>query len=508
MSISIYLEPISKGDELVRKLLKDEFGLSDQNALTLYTNCVKPHFEKLKETIYLLAESNYVDKVYRDSYYHYYSSKLYKYKRDCIRFSLFEGEVLATDFFEKCNHAELQSKYRGFITLRPTDPQIIGRSIISPKVLKDNNFLICTSSFQTTANGLKFTVEGFPHSSQDAETISCAETTLWAIMEYFGNKYPDYKPILPSKIIKTLNNLTTERQIPSKGLRISQMSFALRDYGFGTRIYSREEYGLDFEWLISCYIESGIPIIIAMDNSPNGSIGHALLAIGHEKINDAKIDDIEKYVSSDDNLSKQMTVKRITIYDYDSIKKDLIFIDDNRPVYQRAAVDNPAAHYPAPWSGCKITYFIVPLYPKIYLEAYEAKNFVLRFLTTGPEPLKDDSQILLRFFLASSRSFKNKITTNTTIQEDLKYLLLETSMPKFIWIAEIGTKELMKQRMANGIVILDATEANIYFNKPLILAAFQNKLISFNEKSGKLESNLLNLQNFTIFEHNINAFDL
>lgn len=66
----------------------------------------------------------------------------------------------------------------------------------------------------------------------------------------------------------------------------------------------------------------------------------------------------------------------------------------------------------------------------------------------------------------------------------------------------------MKQRMANGIVILDATEANIYFNKPLILAAFQNKLISFNEKSGKLESNLLNLQNFTIFEHNINAFDL
>ena len=280
MSISIYLEPISKAAELVIKVLQDEFGISEGNAQILYDNFVKNHFEKLKDSTYLLVESSYVDKVYRDSYYHYYSSKLTKYKRDCIRVSIFEGEILETDFRQIDMHDALQDKYRGFIVIRPTDPFIIGRSIISPKALKSNDFLSITTKFNTTANGIKFTVEGFPHSSQDTETMSCAETTLWALMEYFSNKYSDYKPVLPSKIIDTLNKVSVERQIPSKGLNIAQMSFALKEFGFGTRIYSRYEYFNEFESLLSCYIESGIPIIIAMDNRPAGSIGHALLAVG------------------------------------------------------------------------------------------------------------------------------------------------------------------------------------------------------------------------------------
>ena len=118
MSISIYLEPIAKGAELVKKLLQDEFGVNDGNAQILYDNCVKKHFEKFKDTTYLLAESSYVDKVYRDSYYHYYSSKLSKYKRDCIRISIFEGEILETDFWKEDKHLELQDKYRGFIVIR------------------------------------------------------------------------------------------------------------------------------------------------------------------------------------------------------------------------------------------------------------------------------------------------------------------------------------------------------------------------------------------------------
>ncbi|MDR3266723.1 MAG: hypothetical protein LBT24_04035 [Tannerella sp.] len=212
MSISIYLEPIKKGGELIKKLLQEEFGINMRNAEILYENSIKSHLEKLKDSTYLLAETNYVDKVYRDSYYHYYSSKLSKYKRDCIRISIFEGSILASDFGKSEKQRELQEKYRGFIVLRPTEPFIIGRSIISPFALKDNDFLSCTTLFEATANGQKFNVDGFPHSSQDTETISCAETTLWAIMEYFGNKYSDYIPVLPSKIIKTLNNISFERQ--------------------------------------------------------------------------------------------------------------------------------------------------------------------------------------------------------------------------------------------------------------------------------------------------------
>jgi hypothetical protein len=507
MSISIYLEPIANGAELVKKILIEDFGINDGNAQLLYDSSVKPHLNKLKDNTYLLAESPYVDKVYRDSYYHYYSSKLLKYRRDCVRISLFEGQIEETDFWKEEKQADLQEKYRGFIVLRPTDPFIIGRSIISPKALKFSNFLCCTTKFNTTANNLKFTVDAFPHSSQDTETISCAETSLWAVMEYFSNKYSDYKPVLPSKIIETLNKVSSERQVPSKGLNITQISFSLKEFGFGTRIYDRNQYKDDFDSLLSCYIESGIPLIVAIINN-TGKIAHALLAIGNEKTNDGHVDAIASMAINNADLKTIVTAKSITIFDYADIEKDFIFVDDNQPVYQRAKISSPAAHYIDPeWHSCKIYYFIVPLYTKIYLEAFEAKNFVLRFLITGPEPIADNSQILLRFYLASSRSFKNSISKNATIQIDFKGLLLEASMPKFIWVAEISTKDLIKQKKANGMVILDATEANLYFNKPLILAAYQDKMISFDESTGKLESVLLPLPEFSIFEQNLNFFD-
>ncbi len=493
MSISTYIEPISNGEELIKKLLQDEFSISETLTGVLYTKLVKPHFDKFKPNTFILAETDYVDKVYRDSYYHYYSSKLPNYKRNGIRLSFFEGSIESNDFWDKEKHSKLQEKYRGFVVLRPTNPFIIGRSIISPLLLVSNDLSLCISKFHTTANGLKFTVKGFPHSSQDTETMSCAETTLWAIMEYFSNKYSDYQPVLPSKIINTLNKVSSERQIPSKGLNITQMAYALREFGFGVKIYSKAQYVGQFERLLSCYIESGIPLVIAIQG---GSIGHALLGIGRESIQNNEIDNILPIVSD--------PASAIELYDFDSIKKKLVFIDDNQPVYQKASIDNPAIHYDdIAWHNCEITYFIAPLYPKIYLEAFEAKNYVINFITNGPVPVINNSNILLRFYLASSRSFKDDIARNETFNDDLKGILLETSMPKFIWVAEVSSKDLIKEKKANGMIILDATEANISFNKPLILAAYQGNLILFDENGSNLENNALPLLEFRIFEHNL-----
>ena len=118
------------------------------------------------------------------------------YYKDCIRFTLFENEITGKDFRSSLKHEELKERYRGFVVIRPTTPNILGRNIISPKAFKDNNIKICSVKFSSTANSNKFDVRGFPHSSQDSETISCAETSIWGIMEYFGTKYPEYKPEL------------------------------------------------------------------------------------------------------------------------------------------------------------------------------------------------------------------------------------------------------------------------------------------------------------------------
>ena len=177
-----------------------------------------------------------------------------------------------------------------------------------------------------------------------------------------------------------------------------------------------------------------------MENRPQGNIGHALLAIGREKITEENIDAIQP---------KQLgNIKNIRIYDYNSINNQVVFIDDNQACYQVSPLDKPAINYSDPqWHTCNITYFIAPLYPKIHLEAFEAKNYAIRFLTTGPEPLIQNSEVLLRFYLTSSRSYKDSISKNATIQEDLKAIIIEISMPKFIWVAELSSKLLIKSKM-------------------------------------------------------------
>ncbi len=509
MSISTYIESIGKAKELIGKLLHEEFEISEEISEVLYEYIVKQHFANFKDNAYILAETNYVDKVYRDSYYHYYSSKLRNYKRDTVRLSFFEEEIKGDDFFDTAKHEDLKKRYRGFIILRPTEPSIIGRSVISPLLLKNSNFTVCVSKFHTTVNGLKFTVKGFPHSSQDTEMMSCAETTLWSMMEYFSNKYSDYQPVLPSKIIRTLNQVSSERQIPSKGLNINQMSYALKEFGFGTRIYSKEEYLNEFEGLFSCYVESGVPIITAMENvHRGGNVGHALLAVGHGTIENHEIDALPPYKAGGIEIEETLKNRNITLYDYDTVKKDFIFIDDNHSPYQNAPLDRPAGHYDAEWHTCEVTYFIVPLYTKINLEAYEAKNYIRNFILSGPDPLADNSEVLLRFYLASSRSFKDATARNDSMQEDLKAFLIEAKMPKFIWVADISSKDLIKDKKADGIIVVDATEAVLDFNKPLILAAYQDRLLLFDETSGSLQSNVLPLQEFRIFEQNVNNFEL
>lgn len=512
--ISINAFIFSKNEALIsiEELLKTEFGVGSGISNILIKESVEPYLEVLKDNLYFLAETRYVDKVYRDSYYQYYSSKYVDISRYCIRISIFEKEITAESFLSNECYQSLLESYRGYFVLRPTYPHIIGRSIISPKALINNSFTCCMAEYGATAHGLKFKIQGFPHSSQDAETITCAETALWAIMEYFGNKYPEYHGALPSQITDILNEISVERQLPSKGLDIQQMSYTLKKLGFGSRIYTQHTFTEDFKRLISCYIESGIPLIASMTNentddesSNDDNIEHTILIIGHKKIDPNQINAVTPYELTDEEKSKIFK-----IYDYDNIEKEFIFVDDNRPVYQHALLDAPAIHYiDSKWQKCHINNFIVPLYPKIYLEAHEAKNYVLSFIKSSSGYIDtqvtndNDCELVLRVFLASSRSYKAELAVNRNFTSQAKTYIMEAPMPKFIWVAELSTIQLIKDNKANGLILLDATEATLDFQKPLIYAFFQGKMFRFNKKLGKFQCILLPLEPFCIYQYNL-----
>jgi hypothetical protein len=454
---------------------------SDQKAV------IKNFIAPLKKNAHFAIEYPYVDKVYRDSYYSYFSSKLNHYPRDCIRVSIFDKPVETAEFLSEKNHSSIKEKYRGYFVVRPTQPNIFGRTTIDKRIIENNDFLICETNFPTTCTGLKLSVKGFPYSSQDAETISCAETSLWSMMEYFSNRYAEYAPVLPSTIIEALKSVRIERQLPSLGLFYSDLSFALKTFGFGTRIYAKEQFKGNFESLLSCYVESGIPIIVAVSNKQN--IHHAYICCGREKISPKHF--------------KTLPGKK-GIIDFDSIEKAFVFMDDNHFPYQTAKLKSPCAYYNSPdWEKCEIQYFIAPLYPKIYLEAFEAKSYCHQFVATL---LGNNDGIILRTLLSSSRSFKDELLANPDLTDELKEKVIGTPMPKFIWISEITNKELLTKEKCFGTVILDATEPNINRLKPLITSYLSGFV--FKKDKGLLSFDRLNksIGNFNIYKNNLTGF--
>lgn len=123
------------------------------------------------EEITIVLENYYVDRVYRDSYYNFFSNKHLEFERNSKRITFFQGDV-STDIFQ--NNGNLQVALIGNAVIRPIFPGTIGRTIIAPEKFKHNKAYIRTAKFSQTLLGHKLILKGFPFSSQDAETMSCA----------------------------------------------------------------------------------------------------------------------------------------------------------------------------------------------------------------------------------------------------------------------------------------------------------------------------------------------
>jgi len=352
---------------------------------------------ELDDDVKFHFEYPYVDKVYRDTFYNYYSSKNNDYDRNSIRISVFKNSFESTDIFAK---EKVTDNYLGFFTIRPTFPNILGRNLLKPNAFKNiTNVLICNSNYSVTFNSLKLNINVFPHSAQDGEAMTCAETTIWSLIEYFSNKYSEYRPLLPNKIHEILKELTVERQIPSKGLSAQQISFALKKTGFGVKVYNKAAYGIEFDKILKTYINSGIPMVAIVNNSAD--ICHAFNIIGKTKPSETDI----LAISSTD-LRGDGTLR---VHDLNDADKEIVIIDDNCAPYRKGQISNPCNHYGiAEWNACQLTEIIVPLYSKIYMDAGQAKkisNTYIRLCNFA----YNNRDIYIKTFLCSSRSYKDYI---------------------------------------------------------------------------------------------------
>lgn len=452
----------------LNKLIPDLFTIS------------KSHFEKqlksfvdcIRDGIYVFIEFPYVDKTYRDSYYTYYSKKHKSILRDSFRLSFFDCRIEDDDFRTQKRSEHLRDKFLGYLTIRPTSYRIIGNTIISPKAFTNNNFVCCLTKKEILVNGIKLEVHGFPFSSQDNETITCAETCIINLMEYFGTKYSEYSTILPSQIHELLSEQSFERQLPSNGLPTENISFVLKKLGFGTRVYNAKTYANDnsFREILFNYVESGIPVIAILKKLYNH---HSILIVGRNKqfINSTKKPqtDLKSLLKKSQSLICPNT-NETNISVFSDYFNELVIIDDNIIPYKLVDLNkllpskNPEID--------NIISIIVPLYPKIHLEAFQFKKMLDllndEFKKTNKIKInlfEDGRRQIIRSYITSSRSYKSFIALHPDIVEIVKDFVVEKTMPRFIWIAEVFDYQIWnEQLLVDKIIAVDATESGFSCN--------------------------------------------
>lgn len=443
---------------IVPEFVEDVFNIDRERV----EEQLEPILKILKDEIICFIEYPYVDKFYRDTYYNFFSKKHNSYTRNSIRVSFFSSDLDVESYF-LTQKSEIEKYFWGFISLRPTTYRIIGHSLISPKALKENNFVCCLVRKTVLINGKKLSIDGFPFCSQDNESITCSEAAIINLFDYFGNKYAEYSTILPSQVAKILSRQSYQRQLPAHGLPTENISYVLKKLGFGTVVYSSDIkkkstdiYEPDeFKDLLYMYIESGIPIIATLSTEKSQ---HAVLVIGREDIKE------------DINYSKRRLYKsRKKQYEFSGAFSKLLVMNDNHPPYEMIDFYEPIFDNEAQ-AFYQFKSFIIPLYSKVHLDAYQFKQFfhiVIDNLQSDPETkhikFKDDNEKnIYRFFLTSSKSYKDYLSSSKDISKEFKSIAIDKAMPKFIWVGEIikGSTISVKQEV-QSIVVVDATESGL-----------------------------------------------
>lgn len=410
---------------------------------------IRDLLEELEDNISYVFEFPYVDRHYRDTFYVYYSAKHEEFYRNCIRIHLFtEFSITKSDDLIKLTNDD-RGKYKGFFVVRPLLRFPLGRSMLSPTAFKKKDILCCLMKSRVSLLGQRLEVYGFPHIAQDTETHTCAESSLWSFLEYLGNRYRQYLPLLPSEILRELSPNSNHRSLPSIGLSIDEVSKFLHNNGCECVIdrasyvdnnsVVNDEFRL---FLLKIYIESGIPVYVSL--SDNKGPGHAVLIIGHE----------DKY----NHIVLPLAADKVW-QDVSDFEKKMVVIDDNQPQYQIGTLETLIQYN----KEYKIAYYVVVLPKHTNLDAQTAFFLSSKVFDDPSVGLRRfGKQWLTRLFLTGSHSFKRFLLERSGINDDLKKYFALVSFPKFIWVCEIYKVEefQQEQRFCSGLLIMDATGSN------------------------------------------------
>ena len=410
----------------------------------------------------------------------YFSNQHFDVPRYSRRFSFFTDIIGYSDFVDSTEkESYLQEHFVGTCVFNPLGSGLIGRTLINPFfIVEEREFpvYIRTSKYVMNILGQRLTVKAFPFRMQDQETMSCAEVTLLNILEHYSNSYKDYRSVNPSEVIEHEQMHSHERVLPSKGMTYPILTKVLADFGFSPRLYnlyaiknhnfSKIKQKDELKRWLHYYIESGIPVAINLNPMGNYGSGHSVVCIGHGRAKD----ELKKKARKSELLlwekrNEHPIINSADFYD------DYVIVDDNQFLYQLRNFNNITL-YP----DMQVINLAVPLYKRMFLDAPDAADTIVPILqhreygitAWAGEYLEQNEAVIIRMFMASSRSFK-RYRINTMVGVTERMLYSNMRLPRFIWVCELYTRDGYESEEAFGEILLDATSASNRGHRSLLM---------------------------------------
>lgn len=376
----------------------------------------------------IIIEYPYYDKDYLSIYYEHYAQKFKKYEKKCCRL-----------------HFEKGDDYYGYITLRPTiEGTKMGKSYIVPELLLEKPAYLILGKHIAHVNGQTLEIECFPWKSQQTDISVCAHTAMWTVIRYFGNKYNNYADTTIGDIVKKVQN-DWGRKTPSLGLNPVQVSDLFKNYRFSPLIIGGD--GSRIRLLLDeaiAYIESGLPIVGFFPSQE-----HAISMIGHGEIEYDILDNKE--------MLQQLLDERGNVILHSRLIKSIYVMDDRYFAYQEVPIGLPDSSSDVKYGMNELYYAVVPLYSRMQLIYSEVYNRMITWLQN--KVMKWEKINICRIYITSSNSLKRNAKEFATMPKQLKEVILQLSLPKFVWCIDLAGIENYKKQLTSGRIIIDTTSA-------------------------------------------------
>lgn len=407
----------------------------------------------------LLLEYPYYDSEYLSSYYQYYIKKFRDYGKASCRI-----------------HFICKNEYLGYMTLSPTVHYInFSKSYLSPKLFLETKAFLMLSQFEANLFGVNVGVHAFPWMNQQRDFCTCAHVAAWSIMKFYGNEHSGYGDVTIGALVESVpENLS--RKLPSKGLTLQQMADIFRKFGITPLILKKEESNQnEFIREMFCYIESGIPIVAAIDKK-----NHAVAVIGHGDIDYSKLD------------------KCSGLIDSSCCVKSLIVNDDNLFPYMEIKHANEIDGSLADYSIEDFDFILIPIYNRVHQEYRILYERVKQYLKTKNLVYESDS--VLRIYLASAKSLKQHTVMDDSMNGYLKKIIVGLEMPKLVWCAEISSYDEYREKKISAKMIIDST-ASPGDTTPWILVHDREKIKYYS--NGKWYETKCEISAYSMYQHNL-----